>query len=400
MLRYIARQPILGKNERTFAYELLYRAANEGFARIDNPEQASRSVLDDLVTLGFDELAAGHKVFLNCTHDLLAAGHVKLLPSDKVVVEVLETVEPDDAVLSGCRELKKHGFQIALDDFVLNDASKAFIEFADYIKIDFRATDPDSCARIVDRYGRTIQFLAEKVETREEYNAAVEMGYSFFQGYYFAKPAVMEYKQISPLRVNYVRLLAAICKEDLNFVEIEGILKSDVALCYKLLRYLNSAAFCLYSKITSLKQALTLLGENAIRRWVSVSAVVAVGEGKTTELMMAALLRARFCELLAGPARCSGYEAFLVGLFSLMDALLDMPLEKAIAQVDLPPEAQKALLGNPCRLRELFDLALAYCNADWPAFQQRSDALHISADRVSSDYLQALRWINSIASLI
>jgi EAL and modified HD-GYP domain-containing signal transduction protein len=400
MLRYIARQPILNAKEQTFGYELLYRAAAESFARIDNPEHASRSVLDDLLTLGIEELTRGRHVFLNCTQELLTQRLVRLLPTSNVVLEILETVIPDHDLLHSCAELKSAGYTLALDDFVPTPHTMALVPFADYIKIDFRALSLDECRNLVRQFGKKIEFVAEKVETRAEYAAAHEMGCTLFQGYFFSEPALLTVRQIPPMYANYVRLLAATCKADFDFAEIESIIKTDVALSYKLLRFLNSAAFCMRSNITSLRQALILLGENAIRRWVSVSAAATAAKGKAPELLTAALLRARFCELLAIAAKCNPYRAFVVGLFSLISPLLDMPLEHILAQVELPAEAHDALLGEPGRLRTLFDLVCAYIEGDWNRMIHKSTELEVTQQQSASCYLEAIRSVDSLMTIV
>jgi c-di-GMP phosphodiesterase len=400
MLRYVARQPILSTKEQTFGYELLYRAAAEDFARIGDPEQASRSVLDDLLTLGIDELTRGRHVFLNCTHQLLAHGLVKLLPTNNVILEVLETVVPDEDLLRSCIALKTAGYALALDDFVPNENTVPLVEFADYIKVDFRALSLATCRDVVRQFGKHARFVAEKVETRAEYAAAHDMGCTLFQGYYFAEPALVTVRQIPTIYANYIRLLAATCHPDFNFAEIEEIIKTDVALSYKLLRFLNSAAFCLRSTITSLRQALVILGENSIRRWVCVSAAATAGRGKSPELLSSALLRARFCELLAVGARCNPYRAFIVGLFSLIGTLLEMPLEHVLSHVEIPSEARQALLGKPGRLLTLFELICAYIQGNWEVVAGKGAELELSQEQITSCYLEALRSADSLMMIM
>ena len=395
MLRYIARQPILDAEAQTFGYELLYRAAEEDFARISNQNDAARSVVDDLLTLGLEELGRGKRLFLNCTQDLLTQRTVELLPAKNVVLEVLENVVPDFDLLHSCSELKDAGYSLALDDFIPNPEARTLVPYADFIKLDFRAMPFEECGALVREFGEQVKFVAEKIETREEFTAAREMGCSLFQGYFFARPAVMQVRQIPTLYANYVRLLAATCKEAFEFHEIEQIIKSDVALSYKLLRYLNSAAFCLRSQITSLQQALVLLGENAIRRWVCVSATATAAQGKTPELLTTALLRARFCELLALNARCNPYHAFLVGLFSCMDALLEMPLESVLINVELPCEVRDTLYGVPGRLQCLFRMAADYLGGKWEAVR----GLGIPEPQIASCYLEAVRFVDALTAL-
>lgn len=399
MLRYIARQPILDASGQTFGYEILYRAAREGFARITDPEGASRRVLDDLLMLGIDELTRGRHAFLNCTQGVLTQRLAEILPTQNVILEILETIVPDHDLLQSCADLKSAGYTLALDDFVATTNTLPLVEFVDYIKIDFRALTTDECRDLVGRFGKQVRFVAEKIETRAEYLAARDMGCSLFQGYFFAEPALLTVRQIPSMYANYVRLLAATCKPDFDFPEVEAIIKTDAALCYKLLRFLNSAAFCLGSDITSLRQALIILGENAIRRWVCVSAAATAAKGKPPELLTSALLRARFCELLSTHARTNPYQGFVVGLFSLMSALLDTPIENLLAQVELPAESQEALRGQPGRLGALLDLVQVYLRGEWDAVTAKSETLAISHQQIADCYLEAARAADSLVTI-
>lgn len=395
---YMARQPILDEQEQTYGYELLYRAAAESFARISDTHIAAQTVLDDLLVFGCEEISGGRQLFLNCSYELLSGKGVSLLPRP-VVIEVLETIEPDNALLHSLKELKEAGFLIALDDFTPSERTLPMLELADIIKIDFRAMPMQRCAELVKTYcGKSIA-LAEKVETQEEYQAARDMGCSLFQGYFFARPALMETLEMPPLQATHHRLLAATCKETMDFVEIEQIIKSDVALCYKLLRYLNAVAFCQGSKITSLRQALVLLGETVVRRWIAVSSVTEVCRGRTLELMSTALLRARFCELLSPSSGCKPYDLFMTGLFSMMDVILRLPLSKILTQVEFSSAAKSALLGESNRVKKHLELALSYCDGDWSGFQAHCLALQRSPVHAASAYLEAVRWVNNVVAI-
>jgi c-di-GMP-related signal transduction protein len=210
MARYIARQAIFNAKSQVLGYEFLYRAKAENFARIADPEHASLSVLNDLLSVGIEKLAGRRKVFVNCTRDLLVKGSVRPLPSKNVVIEIVETTQPDRKLLRSCAELKADGYAIALDDFVPNELTKPLLEFADYIKIDFRATPLHECERIVQRYAKTIRPIAEKVETQAECEAAWAMGCSLVQGFFFAQPELLELTEISLNRVNPLPTFAAV----------------------------------------------------------------------------------------------------------------------------------------------------------------------------------------------
>ncbi len=395
---YMARQAILDGAEQTYGYELLYRAAPEPFARFSDSNVAAHTVLDDLLVFGCDEISGGRQLFLNCGYELLNGKGVSLLPRP-VVIEILEDVQPDEALLRSLQELKEGGFLIALDDFSPNDHTLPLVPLADIIKVDFLANSRERCVEIVKTHCTKAIALAEKIETRDQYQAARQMGCSLFQGYFFAKPAIMETLDVRPLQSTHCQLLAATCKETMDYTEIERIVKSDVALCYKLLRYLNSVAFCQGCKITSLRQALVILGERIVRRWIAVGAVTEVCQGRSRELISTALLRARFCELLSPQSSCHPYDLFMAGLFSMMEPILGVPLSKILNQVEISPLAKAALLGETNRVRKHLDLVISYCSADWTQFQEQCLALQRSPEHAGSAYLEAVRWVNNVVAL-
>ena len=239
--RFVARQPILTTEEKLFGYELLFRDGTEDYFRASDAEAASRSTLSTSMLIGLDVLCGGHRAFVNCTREVLLKDYVTLLPSPITVVEVLESVEPDDLVVAACQRLKQAGYMIALDDFVLDDPRAALADFADIIKIDIKLTNLDQANEIIHKYGPwRSRMLAEKVETREEFLAAKKAGFLYFQGYFFRRPETLKAHEIPANQLNYLRIWQAIAKPQLNIREIEVVIKCEASLCYRLLRYLNS----------------------------------------------------------------------------------------------------------------------------------------------------------------
>ena len=321
--RFIARQPIFARDKTVVAYELLFRQTAENVFGSHDPDQATKACLDTAILVGFDFLK-GHSVFVNCTRDCLLSGYVALFSPEITVVEVLETVTPDQEVVAACRKLKKAGYRIALDDFVDQPAYAPLTELADIIKVDFRLSPPPVREALVRKFAnQRTQLLAEKVETHEEFAAALQLGFTLFQGYFFCKPVVVSTHDISSSRVSYLRILKAANAPELDFGKIEELIKSEPALYYRLLRYLNSAAFGFRVEVKSIAQALVLLGERDLRRWLTLVCVVLANSGKPHELVVLALVRARFCELLATRSKVTESASFMLGLFSLMDAILD-----------------------------------------------------------------------------
>jgi c-di-GMP-related signal transduction protein len=307
---YVARQPILTDNEQVFGYELLFRNGVDDYFESTDPDVASRSTVDTSMLMGLDILCDGRQAFINCTRDTLLKDYVTLLPPGQAVAEIVQSVPVDDLVKAACVRLKNGGYKIALDDFVVNDPRAEFAKFADIIKLDVKATSAEERAALVKRYSTpACRMLAKTVETREEFSACQKAGFSYFQGYFFRKPEMLHAREIPKNRANYLRLLQAISHDEIEFEEIDGIIKGEASLCYRLLRYLNSAAFGFSSEIQSVKHGLSILGEREVRRWVRMVATLGAGQDKPSDLVLSAMVRARYCELL-GPKIAHGQSDF------------------------------------------------------------------------------------------
>lgn len=396
--RFVARQPIFDASEKVFGYELLFRDGLTNYFRSDDHEQAARDTLDSSLLLGLDMLCGTHYAFINCTRELLLGDYAGLLPSKQTVMEVLETVPPDEEVIAACRRLKQAGYRIALDDFVDKDPRQPLIELADFIKVDLKGTSHDQQAALVRQFGKQHLMLAEKVETRQEFQATRTMGFVYFQGYFFRQPEVVSARDIPANNANYLRMLQAVSGPDINLREVENLVKSEASLCYRLLRYLNSALFCFSSEIHSIRHALSILGEREIRRWVRLVATIAAGQHKSSELVFTALVRARFCELLSMKVQHGGSDLFLMGLFSLMDAILEMRMPDLLAKIPLDRAIKNVLLGGPSHLRMVYRLMLAQESGEWPAVDELAKLLHLERDELASCYWKAMRWAREVTT--
>src|SRR4051812_39978676 len=252
---------------------------------------------------------------------------MELLPPTAAVVEILEDVRAEPEILAACRALKTAGFKIALDDVVDVADVDPFLEIADFLKVDFRSSTRPQRQKLATRFSSVKPILlAEKVENEAEYQQARDMGFQLFQGFFFQKPSTLRAHDVPALKVNYVRLLAALQRPSLDLQEVEGIIKAELSLSYRLLRYLNSPLFAFYTRIQSIKHALALLGETEVKRWLSIASLVSVGDDKPSEFVVFALVRARFCELL-GQNLGLASGAFLLGLVSSLSFLLAVPME-------------------------------------------------------------------------
>jgi c-di-GMP-related signal transduction protein len=401
---FVARQPIFDKHQHVYGYELLYRSGLVNAYQGTDGSQASLSVIRNaFLMLGSQALTGRKKAFINFTKDLLLSGIALSLPHDQTVVEILEDVKPDESTLNACEDLKKAGFTIALDDYTLsNDTQDSFLRLADIIKVDFKLTPEEDRGRIVERFSnQSKQFLAEKVETRQEFNTAVKKGYVLFQGYFFSKPVVVAGKDIPTIKLNYVQVVNEVNRPELDFYALERVIKQDTSLCYTLLNYINSAYFGLREHITSIRHALVLLGESEVRKWASLVLFTFIGDDNPPEVIATSLIRAKLCESLAPHAGLPGSasELFLMGMFSMLDVLVGRPLRDIVNAVRLSNDVKNALLGLKSKYRDVFDLVVNYQTGKWEAFLLSAKKLSLDETKVPPLYLQAVDWADQIASL-
>ena len=395
-MRFVARQPIFDRSEKVFGYELLFRNGLEEAFQAD-PDNAARSTLDSSLLFGLDALCDGRRAFINCTREVLLKDLITLLPSNSTVVEVLENVPADDLVMAACQRLKEAGYLIALDDFAPNDPRESLTDLADIIKVDVRATTRADRLAMMKRYGPwRCRMLAEKVETKDEFREAAIDGFLYFQGYFFRKPELMTAREIPANRINYLRMLEMVSRDELELKEIERVIKGEASVCYRLLRYLNSAAFSSHTEIHSVRHALSMLGEREIRRWVRLVATVGAGQASSSELVLSALVRARFCELLSPRVAAGDSDLFLLGLLSLMDVIMEIPMAQILESIPIDHESKAVLLGGASRLRPLFQLMLAQESGEWDRASELSRQLHLPESETAEAYAQALVWARGV----
>lgn len=396
--RFVARQPILTGDEKTFGYELLFRDGVEDYFRNPDAEAASRSTLDTSLLMGLEVLSDGRRAFINCTRDILLKDYITLLPPAQTGVEVLETVPVDDLVTAACHRLKDAGYLIALDDFAVNDPRESLVSVADVIKVDMRATSPQDASAMVKKYSaKRCQLLAEKVETREEFLTAKKAGFVYFQGYFFRRPEMMQAREIPANRANYLRLLQAISRPELDPQELENAIKGEASLCYRLLRYLNSPVFGFSAQIKSVRHALAILGEREVRRWLRLVVTLSATQNKPSDLVLSALVRARFGELLAPKIKHGESDLFLVGLLSLMDAILEVNMGVVLEGISLDDQARAVLMGEPSILSPVYRLMLAQEAGDWQTVSSTNAELKLADSFVAESHWTAMQWAREMA---
>jgi EAL and modified HD-GYP domain-containing signal transduction protein len=362
----IGRQPIVDREANVYAYELLFRdPAGIGAEAFGSTEASNRVIVDALLEHGLERLVGRHRAFINFTRENLLSGTALLLPKDRVVVEILESVEIDAPLAESVCALADQGYTIALDDFVFHEKWLPLLSVASIVKIDVRQSSPEDARALMRRLSRLpLRYLAEKVENPEEHRAYRELGCDYFQGFLFSKPSVIQGRRLEASQAAAMHLLAQINDPRLSIGQLAETISLDAGLSYKLLRYVNSAALSLPRKVSSIKQAATLLGLAQIRRLASLIALGKFPE-KQRETVNLALIRARACENLTAAAQpgADAGQAFLTGLMSAMDRLLGSPLDEALSGLPLAPEVLDALLLHRGTAGAALGCALAY--EDW-----------------------------------
>lgn len=374
MLSHVARQPILNRKQKTIAYELLFRDGTCNAFPDVNPDMATSKILfDNLVSMDFEKLADGNLVFINFTQSLLEQHIPSVMSAKRCVVEILEDCEPTPKLLDAIQLLKKKKYKIALDDFIYNSAWEPFFPYIDIIKVDICKTPIDTVkgemVKIREKYN--IIFLAERVETQQEFNDALQANFSLFQGYFFAKPEIMQQTKIEPSKLTILRLLENINRNDFDFAKLEKIIATDPIISYKFLRCVNST-FTVRQTISSLKQALVYLGEEMVKRFATVVVTSDATGSKPSILFLLSLQRAFFLESCAGEYNLKADRdiSFLTGLFSLMDVLLDLDLKQILHHVSLDDEVERALIQHEGELATLISIMEKLEQAKWDDLTQ------------------------------
>lgn len=402
---FIGRQAILDQQQKVYAYEILFRSGlKNAFDPTLDGNVATQSVMvGAMLEFGLKKLVSDKKAFINFTEQNLLNRAPKLLPPENVVVEILENVQPTPKIVEAVRELKAEGYKIALDDFVLLPGYEPLIEMADIIKVDFRiTTDPEERQKLREILPSHVRLLAEKIETEEEFHQAMAFGYVLFQGYFFCKPAILHQKKLTSNALSRMRLLKEINRQNVDFASMTNIISSDTNLVHKLLTYINSAGIGLLNHVSNLKQATVLLGASGVKRWVTLISLQTFSEDKPPELFTLSLLRAKFCELIAGELKRPGLTqdaGFLIGMFSLLDVLLMLPMEEVLKEVALADDLNAALLGEDNDLRRILDLVIAYEKGDWDKVIACCEREHIPVDHLKPKYDAVLEWYNALQSV-
>ncbi len=395
-LRYCARQPILDLRGRVQAYELLFRSGKEA-AFCGDGDLATRTMLDNTVIFGVEELSGGLPAFVNCTREALVEELVQVLPPQMTVLEVLEDVEPTPELVSACRKLKVAGFRLALDDFVWRPGIEPLVELADYIKVDFLETPAAERKALLQRVsGSPAALLAEKVETQEQYEQACTEGFRLIQGYFFCRPVLLQGEKIPANRLSQIRILEHLRSEPLDLHRVSELVKRDASLAYRLLRLINSPLCAVRQEVRSIEAALLAVGDDWFRRIATLAITSELNAGRPPELLRMAFVRARFCELAAELCALNAAEQYLLGLLSLLSAMTHAPMEALTPALPLRAAARRALEGADVPERSLLEWVTCHERGNWADCDRVACACGFDAEAAVECYARAVVWAEDV----
>ena len=393
---FLGRQPIFNAKKQVVAYEILYRSGNHNAydVTIDGDTATTSVVIDALLNFGVTKLTSGRRVYINFTKKLIMDNLPTLFNPKELVIEILESTEIDDAFVEKCKEFKSKGYSIALDDYIGDAKFEAIMPYVDILKVDFMLlgkNERQSIAKRFSTYGKMI-LLAEKVETLEDFNQGMAFGYHLFQGYFFERPVICKGKSVDVSTYRYMEVLKETMTEEPDFNKLTNIVKNDFSLSYKLLRLINSPAFYTIDEITSISHALTLLGINEIRKWVTLIMLRDLSSEKPNELMRVSLTRALFAEKLAGAfgIKERATEAFLLGMFSLIDTIMDKPIFEVIDPLPIKEDLKGALLGENNVFHHILLLLKNYEMGNWTLIEEFLESKALTNSELNILYLDSV----------
>ena len=399
----LARQPIFNRDKEVVAYELLYRSQRTGASSdraefIDGDRATSSVVIDALLNIGLDSLTSNKPAFINFTEGMILDDYISMLPKESIVVELLEDVQPSKDLLQRCLQIRIEGYTLALDDFVFSDDHLPLLLLANIVKMDFMNTSATQLKAIVQKYAPTgIRFLAEKVETQQDYQRALEWGYEYFQGYFFAKPTVVRAAALTPSRLNLTRLMHETSKPDFDFTAMSKMIMQDMGLTMKFLKLMG---FILPGAkrrgVASVRQGLVMIGNNSVRKWIYLLAMKDFAQDLPDELTRIALTASRFCESYGRRLGYSSDECFMVGLFAHGESIMNLPMVDILRDLAVSSDVKDALIYKQGVLSKVLELFLAYIQGDWKLVEELLAITGVPIEDVVAFYLEAVSWSDSL----
>ncbi|MFZ0684143.1 MAG: HDOD domain-containing protein [Terriglobales bacterium] len=404
----LARQPILTKDEKVMGYEVLFLETSDRPPSGSAPDlpvmpQPSGGIVDAVQNAGLATLCDGHPAFIPCTQQMLLQGALFDLPPEKAIAEIRPDITVSAAVMEACERLRKAGYKIAIDNFRKGDDRAQLVPLADFLKVDASERGAKEGSQIAASHAsKACKTVAQNVDSRQEYKDAVKAGFTLFQGYFFRHPENMRVRQIPANQSAKLRLLQAVSASEINLPLVEELIRRDASLCYRLMRYLNSPLLGLSTPVQSVRQAISLLGEQALARWVRTATALNMGQPKCSDLVLASMVRGRFCELIGPGVPHGSADLFLLGMFSLMDVILETPIGILMEGLAFDSSAKAALMamknGGGARLSPICDLMVAREKGDWERVMTHASNLSLPLQFVNQAYLEAMDWAHQMTN--
>jgi EAL and modified HD-GYP domain-containing signal transduction protein len=400
MFAFIARQPILDRDKEVFAYELFFRdGKNNCYPSVKRDEEITKLIAKNYQTLGLDDISCNKKSFINFQPETLVSGLLVSLDPDNVVVELVAGQNEASSLLETCKYVKKMGYKIALTGRLLKPSWNELLPYVDMLKVNSNHENLDFLANNVNRFiDDNVKLIADKVETQENFSIFKNMGFDYFQGYFFAKPESLSNENLPTSKLTLVELIGASSSESFDTEIVNSVIERDVGLSYMLLRFINNPAINKRYKITSLRHALNYMGEVEIKKFVALLALANLSDDKPLELLHLSLVRAKFCDLVSTEKNIGNNPptAFLVGLFSMLDALLDREMVPLVEKLPLANEVKEALCGGQNNLTVYLMLARAFESGNWLKVIRLSKVLELEQKYLHSLFNEAVLWGNGV----
>jgi len=411
---FLARQPIFKRNLTVYAYELLFRSnpkensytpeSSESILNVDgydsDDQSTSKVLINSYLAEDFESFSQGKKVFINFTEHLIMDETPLIFPNETLVIELLETIKPNQVLVEKCSNLKKKGYTLALDDYVHErDKGNPLLELVDVLKVDFLDNTKKEISQIARLYkNRPFELLAEKVESDEMFQFAKEEGFHYFQGYFFSKPTMVSGKSLHSDNKSFILILNELYRADPDFDKISNIIQSDVSLSYKLLRLVNSAAYYKTVEIKSIKQATLMLGIKKLKNWTLLLMLVDAGKNKPAELVRTSIIRGYLLESISKhtPYRNMSSEFFLMGLFSMIGVIMDSPIGELLKDLPLSDFVKAALMGQDNPYKKIYDIVLLYEKADFEKVYQFTSEMNIPSEVIFKYYRDSITFAHEV----
>jgi len=402
---HFSRQPILDRQQNLYAYELLFRSPNEtSFGAIDGTIATSKIVSTSQFEHSLSDLAGGKPAHINFNLQSILNKSPTMIPAEQLVIEVIDIDKPGKRLLEECKALKEAGYKILLDNYVHQKAWLHFLPFIDMIKLDIRVACSSSIrlvTKIKEKYNH-IKLICSKIETQDEFQRANDAGFDFFQGYFFAQPQEITKRSVDVNDFSLAEILFEISNSDFDLQKIIDVFQNDLNLTYKLLRYSNSAIFSRAVEVSSIKQAVVSLGKKELTKFITILFASQSIGNKPSELLSMSLSRAKFCENLAA-SLTTGLNpsvAFLTGMFSLIDMMLDEPMQELVVKLKLSADISAALLHKQGELALLIEMSSSYEKGSWYNIAAIGSRLSLTPEDIAKSYQQALNWSDEQMNII